>query len=262
MPGIQRNFNSHGAFFHIHHLKAAPGFLCKHNLLLKFIHKRLNIRTLLLIRHQNPFRGGGDYHIVKPHDQNRHVHFVYDVYIGTVFVHNSLADNAFLHGLGKGVPGAKILPLAGKTLHLNLLFLLHHSIVKGDFRLCLIAVKKSGIVCAACKFPALFDKIPELKRKHPAVPQSSLTDIFPGSFRRRFFLKSLYGGGKLTALRNDITVLFRRICGFNPHQYQVCLPLLGLIRKTAQCLKIVLIYIRIHRTHHHRFIHSHMHHIF
>ena len=37
-------------------------------------------------------------------------------------------------------------PLAGKTLHLNLLFLLHHSIVKGDFRLCLIAVKKSGIV--------------------------------------------------------------------------------------------------------------------
>ena len=34
-------------------------------------------------------------------------------------------------------------------------------------------VKKSGIVCAACKFPALFDKIPELKRKHPAVPQIS-----------------------------------------------------------------------------------------
>ena len=46
---IQRHLDGHGSSFHINDLKAAPALLRKHDLLLEFVHKGLDIGALLLV---------------------------------------------------------------------------------------------------------------------------------------------------------------------------------------------------------------------
>ena len=68
------------------------------------------------------------------------------MHILTGLIQHGLADARLLHGLGQGVPGAHILPLACKAHDLNLRFILNDRIIEADLLQRLIFTEKVLII--------------------------------------------------------------------------------------------------------------------
>ena len=146
MSFIQRHFDGHRAALDVQHAEASPALLCEHDLLFEFIHERLDVGALLFVRYENAFRRCRDHDIMQSHRQHRHIHLIHDMHIGAVVIQHSFSHDSILHGFRQSIPGTKVLPLTGETLHLDFIFFFYYRIIKRNLRKSLILCKQIMII--------------------------------------------------------------------------------------------------------------------
>ena len=98
--------------------------------------------------------------------------------------------------------------------------------------------------------------------KYSTIPKGSLCNILLGYFHCWLLFKSSYHRSLVRRYRNNVSVFFTGIRGFDSHQYQICLTLVCLNRQLLQGLKIVLFHVRVYRTYYDRFLRRHFHYIY
>ena len=96
--------------------------------------------------------------------------------------------------------------------------------------------------------------IAQSEGKHTTIPQRTLFDIFFCHFLSRFLLKHRNPAYCFLAKRNDVAIFLTRIRRLNPHQNKIRITFLCSLAQCLQCLKIVILHIRIHWADNHRFL--------
>ena len=258
---IQRHLDGHGSSFHINDLKAAPALLRKHDLLLEFVHKGLDIGALLLVGNQDALGRRGNDHIVQPHGQHRHIHLIDDMHARALVVQFSLADDVLIHRLGKGIPGAQVLPHTGIAHHLNFGLVLHHRIVERNLFQGIVFIEQVLIIGKIHEFVGLVHHIAQLIGKHTTVPQGPLGNVACSHVCRGLFFEGLDTGHMVPAFRDDIAVLLAGIGGLNAHKHQIGLSPICLGGQLLQSLKIAVLHVRVYRANHHRLLWRNVQHI-
>ena len=114
----------------IKHRVFPPRPLLKHRAQITIFYIFFYIRTLHLVRKQNPVRACCHHHIFCSHHYNRDFQFINHMCIFTILGHYYIPDRLLLHHLRQGIPCPKVFPfpMVGKDCHGFRLF--HHGIVK------------------------------------------------------------------------------------------------------------------------------------
>ena len=137
------------------------------------------------------------------------------------------------------------------------LFMLYNRVIERNLRQGLIPLIQVFVIRIIQKFTRPVKHVAELAGKHAAVPKASVIDIFLSRCRIRLLLEAGYSGSFVLINRHNIAVLFRGISRVNPHQGQICLPLLCQRPELLNGFKIILIHIWIHRADNHCFLFLH-----
>ena len=197
------------------------------------VHIGLDIAGLLLIGDKDTLRAGRDNNILQSHAKHRYIQFIENMHILTGLIQHGLADAWLLHGLGQGVPGAHILPLACKAHDLNLRFILNDRIIEADLLQRIIFTEKILIIGKVDQLMCLVKHIAQLVGKYAAVPKRTLRNVLFGCGGIGLFLKGLDRADGVGALRNDVAVLFAGIGRLNAHEREVGA---ALFRKSGEIL--------------------------
>ena len=228
------------------------------NRLADFLDVRLHICRLVLVCDQDTVPRGGDDHVLRAADENRHVEFVDDIHILARIIKDGISLCPLRHHLRHRVPRPDVLPLAGIAENPDGLLLLCNGIVKTDLREGSVFCKKILIIAEVNERMRFLQKIRELKRKNSRVPESAPFDIVLCSLKVRLFPEFSHHGDLVLRLRNDIAVFFGRIGRLDSHQREARASLCRIVRELFQFFKIGIIHVRVDRAHDDRLLPAHM----
>ena len=181
--------------------------------------------------------------------------------IFTGLVQRHPAQGTALHGLGKGVPGAQILPVTAVANHQQALLPLRHRIVKADFLLFSVILKKIAVALKVDLLMGFLQQIAQPAGKYAPVPQRPAAQILPGRLQVRLLTKGFDPADLFSVRRDNIAVFLTGISGLHPQQHKPRTVLGDQPGQLVQHLKIGVLHIGIHRTDDHRLLLRHLLHI-
>ena len=247
VAGGERDLDGHARVLDVEHAEGTPGLFGKHDLLMDAVHIRLDVTGLLLVRDQNALRAGRDDDVLQPHAEHGHVQLVQYMDVLAGVVQHGLADARLLHGLGQGVPGAHILPLARKAHYLNLGLILDNGVVEADFFQRLVLIEQVLVIGEIDQFVGLVQHVAQFVGKHTAVPERTLGNVLFGGGGVGLLFKRFDRADGVGTLRDNVAVLFARVGRFNAHQGEVRVPLPGQLGQGFQRGEIVIVDIGVYR---------------
>ena len=253
MACIQSHLDGHGSLVDVDDLKAAPRFFSKHDSMVERVDVGFDVAGLLLIRNQNAFRAGRDYHILQTHAEDGHIQLVDHMDILALIIEHCLAHRVAVHRLGQGVPSAKVFPSACEAHDLDLRLVLHHSIVEADLVQGVVFIEQVLIVHEIDQLMGTVQHIAQFEGEHAAVPERSLCNVVLCHFLRRLFLEHGHLPDLLFADGDDVAVFLAGVGRLNAHQDQICAADGSTVAQCFQCLKVVVLHIGVYRADHHGF---------